>query len=103
MLLHCWAESDYEDAAERAKVHFKQMKARFLEGDESMRPDCISYSILLNTYAQKLQIKEAEEMLWEMVDDFLGGNAAAQPRTRKHNLTENHCVDCVTVANHRYS
>jgi pentatricopeptide repeat protein len=60
------------------------MKARYLEGDEAMRPDCISYSILLNSYAQKLQIEQAEEMLWEMVDDCVSGNAAAQPRTRKH-------------------
>ena len=59
------------------------MKARFLEGDEAMRPDCISYSILLNTYAQKLQIEAAENMLWEMVEDYLNGNKAAEPRTRK--------------------
>jgi hypothetical protein len=76
-------ESNQEDSADHAEVHFRQMKARFLEGDEAMRPDCISYSILLNTYAQKLQIDAAEEMLWEMVDDFLNGNDAAEPRTRK--------------------
>ena len=60
------------------------MKMRFHDGDESMRPDCISYSILLNTYAQKMMIDEAERILWEMVDDYtLHGNKAAEPRTRK--------------------
>ena len=59
------------------------MKTRFHDGDESMRPDCISYSILLNTYAQKMMIDDAERILWEMVDDFtLNGNKAAEPRTR---------------------
>ena len=61
------------------------MKMRFHEGDEAMRPDCISYSILLNTYAQKMMIDDAERILWEMVDDFtLYGNKAADPRTRKY-------------------
>jgi pentatricopeptide repeat protein len=50
-----------------------------------MRPDCISYSILLNTYAQKMMIDEAERILWEMVDDYtVHGNKAAEPRTRKY-------------------
>jgi pentatricopeptide repeat protein len=63
------------------------MKMRFHGGDESMRPDCISYSILLNTYAQKMMTDEAERILWEMVDDYtLHGNKAAEPRTRK-------CID----------
>ena len=78
-------ESNREDAAERAELHFRQMKDRFLEGDEGMRPDCISYSILMNTFAQKMQIKAAEDMLWEMVEDYLNGNKAAEPRTRKLN------------------
>lgn len=85
VLLHCWVESNREDAADRAEVHFRQMKAQFLEGDEAMRPDCISYSILLNTFAQKMQIEAAEDMLWEMVEDYLDGNKAAEPRTRKLN------------------
>jgi pentatricopeptide repeat protein len=60
------------------------MKARFLEGDTGMRPDCISYSLLLNSYAQKMQIDDAEGMLWEMLDDFyLSRNMSAEPRTRK--------------------
>lgn len=63
------------------------MKKRFQEGDESMRPDCISYSILLNTYAQKMMIEDAERILWEMVDDYtLDGNKAAEPRTRTFSI-----------------
>lgn len=61
------------------------MKTRFNEGDESMRPDCISYSLILNTYARMMMINNAEGLLWEMVDDFIvHGNTAAEPRTRKY-------------------
>lgn len=83
VLLQCWVESNRDDAAECAEAHFRDMKARFLSGDEAMRPDCISYSILLNTYAQTMQIEDTERLLWEMVEDFcLNGNMAAEPRTR---------------------
>jgi pentatricopeptide repeat protein len=84
VLLHCWVESNRQDACKHAEDAFRKMKLRFHEGDESMRPDCISYSILLNAYAQKMMIDDAERILWEMVDDFtLNGNKAAEPRTRK--------------------
>ena len=60
------------------------MKQRFHDGDEAMRPDCISYSIILNAYAQKMMTEDAESLLWEMVDDYvLYNNQSAEPRTRK--------------------
>lgn len=84
VVLHCWIESQRPDGYKHAERIFWQMKSRFNDGDESMRPDCISYSLLLNTYAQKMMIDNAENILWEMVDDFIiNGNKAAEPRTRK--------------------
>jgi pentatricopeptide repeat protein len=62
------------------------MKDCYREGNTAMqmRPDRISYSLLLNNYRQKMQIDEAEAMLQEMVNDFLNRNANAQPELRKH-------------------
>jgi hypothetical protein len=75
-------EADWANATERAEELFREMKDRFLAGDESMRPDCISYSILLNAYAADMKFAKAEDMLWEMVDDYLDGNETAKPRIR---------------------
>jgi hypothetical protein len=84
VVLHCWIASNRPDGCKHAESLFRQMKNRFNEGDESMRPDCLSYSLLLNTYAKKMMTDKAENVLWEMVDDFvIHGNIAAEPRTRK--------------------
>ena len=85
VLLHCWVESGRKEAGTRAALIFRQMKARFLAGNEGLRPDCIAYSIVLNTFAQESKCDEAEDLLWEMVDDFLSGNDSATPRTRNFN------------------
>lgn len=85
VLLHCWVESGRKEAGARANEIFRNMKERFLNGEEGLRPDCICYSIVLNTFAQESKTKEAEALLWEMVDDFLSGNDSAAPRTRNFN------------------
>ena len=85
VLLHCWAESGRKDAGARANEIFREMKQRFQDGEEGLRPDCICYSIVLNTFAQESKTEEAEQLLWEMVDDFLSGNDSAAPRTRNFN------------------
>jgi pentatricopeptide repeat protein len=58
------------------------MKNRFLAGEQAVCPDCIAYSIVLNKFAQESMHDFAEEMLFEMVDDYLNGNDSAKPRTR---------------------
>jgi len=85
VLLHCWVESGRPDAGQRAAKIFRQMKQRHLSGDAALRPDCICYSIILNTFAQEGKVVQAEDLLFEMVDDFLEGNDSAKPRTRNFN------------------
>ena len=85
VLLHCWIESGQPDAASRAATIFRNMKTRYLAGNVGLRPDTISYSLILNTYAQEGKHAEAEDLLWEMVDDYLEGNDSAKPRTRNFN------------------
>lgn len=48
-----------------------------------MRPDCISYSLVMNVLAKSNDWSKAESLFWEMVHDFIDGNEAAKPRTRK--------------------
>lgn len=86
VLLHCWTESNREGSALRAESIFRKMKNRFLAGEQAQCPDCIAYSIVLNKFAQESICDRAEQMLFEMIDDYLSGNDSAKPRTRKSYL-----------------
>ena len=59
------------------------MKNRFVAGEQAQCPDCIAYSIVLNKFAQESMLDAAQDMLYEMIDDFLSGNDTAEPRTSK--------------------
>ena len=59
------------------------MKDRFLGGEVTLCPDSVSYTLTLNSYTLAIEMAAAEGMLFEMVDDFLTGNAAAEPKLRK--------------------
>lgn len=84
-VLQCWADSSEEDAAGRAEFLFQQIKSRFLDGDDDFRPEAFCYITVLNAYVQASKMEEAEAMMWEIVDDFLGGVLAKQPATRDFN------------------
>lgn len=81
--MHCWVDSERPDASQHVGPLFREMKDRFLGGEETLCPDHVSYSMTLNTYAKEMKTEKAEAMLDEMVQDFLDGNAAAEPRLRK--------------------
>jgi hypothetical protein len=49
-----------------------------------IRLDAIAYSNLLNIYT-KTSHARAEDLLWEMVEDYLTGNESAKPRIRNFN------------------
>jgi len=84
--LHCWADSNRKDAAKRAEHLFRQMNDRYRAGDVHLRPDKIAYSNLMNAYAaSKHSYARAEDILWEMVQDFLNGNEMAKPLVRSFN------------------
>lgn len=67
----------------RAESIFRKMKNRYIAGEQAQCPDCIAYSIVLNKFAQESMYNSAEDILFEMVDDYLSGNDSAKPRTSK--------------------
>lgn len=86
VLFHCWAESGRSDAAERADRLFRNMKDKVSKGQHQLRPDAIAYSNMVNIFVQHPSTHfRAEDVLWEMVEDYLGGNDTAKPRIRNFN------------------
>jgi len=84
-VLHCWADSRRDDAPARAEALFRRMKARFDDGDEKVRPDALTYSNLINAFVKNNGYERAEDLLWEMVDDYLKGNEDCKPPIRTLN------------------
>lgn len=84
--LHCWADSKHPEASNRAEQLFRLMKKRFEAGDDSLKPDKMAYSNLMNAHINnKTTYNRAEDILWEMVDDYRSGNINAKPCTRNFN------------------
>jgi hypothetical protein len=54
-------------------------------GDEGLIPDSVAYSNLINAIVNGQGYAQAAGILWEMVDDFLKGNAKCKPRVRNLN------------------
>lgn len=63
----------------RMKAHelLKQMRENGVTG--AMKPNAISYSTVMNGWAQKGHYEQASDVLRLMYDDYVKGNAAAKP------------------------
>ncbi|GAX22657.1 hypothetical protein FisN_17Lh150 [Fistulifera solaris] len=82
VLFHCLAESDCADGSEVAERQYVKMK----QGAKMLQVDAIAYSNLLNIFTKNPSThKRAEQLLWEMVSDYKGGNKKAKPHTRNFN------------------
>jgi hypothetical protein len=79
-LIQCWTESEKEGSTDKARRSFCAMKKKYMDGDKNMAPDCFCYSILMHAFMKECAYENAEALLWEMVDDYLGGNHGAEPR-----------------------
>lgn len=84
--IHTWAESGQLDAADHAARIFRQMKTRFLNGDDTLRPSCLCYAVLLKIFVDQVMIDKAESLFWEMTEEYLDGNNAVKPRIRDLNM-----------------
>ena len=73
------------DAPQRAEALFRKMKHYAQQGDEGLAPDSIAYSNLINVIASGQGYARAADILFEMVDDYLNGNAKCKPRVRNLN------------------
>jgi hypothetical protein len=61
------------------------MKHRHEKGDESLRPDALVYSNLINAVSNGGEFAHAEGLFWEMVDEYLKGNELCKPCIRHLN------------------
>jgi pentatricopeptide repeat protein len=56
------------------------MKQQYLAGDESLRPNTITYSAVISALARAGQAEQgAEALLEEMDSDYLAGNDSCKP------------------------
>jgi hypothetical protein len=81
-VLYSWKESQSQDSGRRAEMLFRRMMTRFQGGDESLRPDDVAYTNVLHAYIGGTNAPRAEDILWEMVGDYLNGNNSAKPSLR---------------------
>jgi hypothetical protein len=61
------------------------MKELYELGDDGLCPDAVAFSNLINVFMNCKNYDRAEDILWEMVNDFLLGNAKCKPRIRNLN------------------
>jgi hypothetical protein len=85
-VFHSWGASQNKDSGRRAEMLFRRMLTRFRGGDESLRPDATAYSSVLNAYIGGPNAPRAEDILLEMVSDYLNGNNSAKPCLRHFNV-----------------
>jgi pentatricopeptide repeat protein len=84
-VLHSWSISHRQDAAVRAETLFREMKRRYEAGDNDLRPDVLAYSNLMNAITNSGGFAHAEDILWEMVDEYIKGNESCKPQIRNVN------------------
>jgi pentatricopeptide repeat protein len=84
-VLHTWSSSTRQDAGERAEALFREMKTRYESGDVGLRPDRLAYCNMINAASNSGGFLYAEQLLWEMVDEYLKGNATCKPCARSFN------------------
>jgi hypothetical protein len=85
-VFNSWGFSQSNDSGRRAEMLFRRMLTRFRGGDESLRPDAAAYSNVLQAYIRGPNAPRAEDILWEMVSDYLNGNNSAKPSLRLFNI-----------------
>jgi pentatricopeptide repeat protein len=84
-VLFCIVESGQSDVATYVGTLFRNMKGRYLRGNETFRPDAATYNVVLGAYTREMKMDEAELFLEEIISDHLSGNRAAKPMMRELN------------------
>jgi pentatricopeptide repeat protein len=66
------------------------MQSLWIQGDESMRPNEISFNTAMSAYAKQGQAAEAEALFKEMYLDYsTNGNESAKPTTTSYAIVMN--------------
>ena len=98
-VLKAWAKSARPDGPKRARKILEHMKERYLSGvNPALRPNSISYNIIIDSYARAGQSKEALEMLEEMSDQYEKGFLNNGPST----LSYTSCISSFGKVKNKY-
>jgi pentatricopeptide repeat protein len=86
-VLDCWAKSHSRNAPEKAQALLQEMQHRFeTTGDYDLRPDVVSYSVVIHAYARQGNIAKAESMLEKLHQEYRQGNETARPNVRSFSM-----------------
>jgi pentatricopeptide repeat protein len=65
-VINCWAKSDCKDAPEATLKLLRKMPQQYLSGDNSFRPNTITYSTVISASAQAGQAERLDMLLQQM-------------------------------------
>ncbi|KAL3785965.1 hypothetical protein HJC23_005674 [Cyclotella cryptica] len=80
-LLQVLANSGRADATERAEEWFNEMKLKYRNGDDSMRPNKMTYTAMINCWSNRPEAppERVERILAEMEEDYERGFIDSKP------------------------
>lgn len=89
-IINCWAKSKQKHAPERAEAILRNMKEQYeIFGNVQLRPNAITYSAVMDAYAQCGNIERVEALLLEMYNEYTNGNALLRPGIVCYNILLN--------------
>jgi len=75
----CWASVERPISGEKCVALLGKLKEKYNSGEASMRPAESNYKVAIDAFARIGQPERAEEIWYEMLQDFLSGNSDAKP------------------------
>lgn len=86
-VINCWSKSSRPEAPQRALGILKAIILKHDETrDDSIRPDTITYSTVMDAYARRGNVEGANQVFQTMKDDFRSGNKRAKPNVRSYSI-----------------
>lgn len=82
IVLHCLANTSKREGAEQAEALFVRMNQLADSGQESFRPNVVSYGCLVNAWVRVLDVPRAEAVLVTMFREFQAGKTHLKPHSR---------------------
>jgi pentatricopeptide repeat protein len=81
IVMDCWAKSGQNDVGDKSLALLRELQSLFKQGDQTMRPNTISYSTVMIIYANQGQAAEVEALVEEVYLDHhtAFGLGSAQP------------------------
>ena len=71
--------SDSKFSASKADIILTTLRERAATGESQVRPNYITYSTVISTWATNGHFERAAEILKDMYEDYVTGNVSAKP------------------------